>query len=345
MAATGFGGAPGLSLLTGVARGITEEQERQRQAMRDAIMDRLRNTQIQAAEQDIQLAAAEEGRRGTRFGWEGQEEGRRGERFGWERGNNERAVANAARDDEERNAVYESLVADYQQQNPGATRADAHRYARGRMSEEYVDPANDRREARAGEAAIEHTRSGTTANYASADSSRASASYTRAQENDLRTHGRVGRSGGASGTGGIEGGNVTSGDFNVYRTMVHDIVNAAGGDAVAAFNNAADGNKNPLMRSLIRRGVVTRDMFNAAAVEWAQDETKRRGDTPTMVDGQIRRPPPVPARTTAPPGRGASAAPAPTRKTWEQRAEELEAQGHNDQQILQTLRNEGYTVQ
>lgn len=339
--ATGFGGAPGLSLLTGVAKGITEEEERRKQAVRDAIMDRLRNTQIRAAEQDITLSAAEEGRRGTRFGWEGQEEGRRGTRFGWEQGNNERAVANAARNDEERNAVFESLLTDYQQQHPNATRADAQRYARARMSEEYVDPADDRREDRAGEAAIEHTRSGTTANYANADQSRAGASYTRAQEKDLTTYGRVGRTGGASAGGGIEGGNVTSGDFNTYRTMVHDILTAANGDAVTAFNNAADGNKNPLMRSLIRRGVVTRDMFNAAAVEWAQDETKRRGDTPQMVGGRMQRPAPVPARTTVAPG---SASAAPARKSWEDRAEELEAQGKTDAQILQTLRSEGYEV-
>lgn len=56
------GGPPGLAILTGVAKGVREEREKERERRRQAVLDRLRETQVEQAQQSIDISAAREER-------------------------------------------------------------------------------------------------------------------------------------------------------------------------------------------------------------------------------------------------------------------------------------------
>lgn len=165
----GFGGSPGLSILTGVAKGITDRQARQAEAQNQAIINRLRQVQTEGAQQDILLAAEQE----------------------------QRASQKAARDAEvarvemeDRAASMEQVMEEIRASNPNATRAEVQRQARARMNPDYLKQLDDDREAEKDAADTERIRATTATERerpaqirASTQASQAQAGASRASAN------------------------------------------------------------------------------------------------------------------------------------------------------------------
>lgn len=177
---TGFGGSPGLAILGGVARGVAEEQARKRAEVTQAILDRLRQAQVDQTTQGMTLAANADVRAEHADQREGSEETRRGTMFGYQERAAQRGEASAADEQEGRESTREELIADYLAHNPGKTRADASRFARARMSSSYVDPNRDRQETRGREAQIGATRANAAESYSAVTRNNASAYAERA---------------------------------------------------------------------------------------------------------------------------------------------------------------------
>lgn len=169
----GFGGSPGLSILSGVAQGVTAERQRRKEAQQQAIIDRLRQAQVQATDQSVALAAAREQRSTADARIEAE---------------------SAARELADREAAIDEVMAEVLGENPDMTRADARRRARARLDSDYLRHADDRRDADQDTATTERIRAQTATEpvrreqiRASADASRASAESARVLAETRRT--------------------------------------------------------------------------------------------------------------------------------------------------------------
>jgi len=163
----GFGGSPGLAILAGVADGISKREERKRKLQADAVVDRLRNAQIEQANQEIAIAAARESRAA---------------------GESARQATEHARKASEDQANFDAIVKEHIKK--GETRAEAQRHARVQIEtkkspEEHEDDERLRKERLNSEKALGNQRTASAgASSASARASNARAEKTRHDMNN-----------------------------------------------------------------------------------------------------------------------------------------------------------------
>lgn len=160
----GFGGSPGLAVLAGVAKGMTAEQERHRENMRQAVLNRLSQVQIEQGEQQIAASAATQARQAA-------EESRKAREY--------------ADEQEGRAANYAAILDSYSDKIAAGkiTRAEAQRRARAQVTlgKDYVDPDKAERDAEEHREKVETHNANQEQSRASAANSRASAAKHKAE--------------------------------------------------------------------------------------------------------------------------------------------------------------------